>query len=133
MSSSILIVVVIVVFLGLLLFQRRNRARAELAQQAEREAMGPGTAVMTTSGLYGTIVSMDLEAHTAVLSIAPGTEVTWALAALKDVHEMEARINRVPGQRPGRVPLGTSGADRVGNPDSSPLPDPAPRPGDEGR
>jgi preprotein translocase subunit YajC len=38
---------------------------------------------MTTSGLYGTVVAVN-DDETAILAIAPGVEVRWAMAALRD-------------------------------------------------
>ncbi len=39
---------------------------------------------MTTSGLYGTVVGIN-DDDTVQLAIAPGVEVKWVLAALRDV------------------------------------------------
>ena len=74
---------------------RRNRQRALLAQQSQREQIQFGTDVMTTSGLYGTVVGVNGD-ETVQLSIAPGVEVKWALAALRDV----ASLPPPAGQRP---------------------------------
>jgi hypothetical protein len=42
---------------------------------------------MTTSGLYGTVVSVNSDGS-VLLSIAPGVEVRWTLAALREVGEL---------------------------------------------
>ena len=76
--------VVVFVLLGALLLlsiRNRKRAMAEQVQRAERIAVG--TEVMTTSGLYGTVVSKN-DDGTVQLSIAQGVEVKWATAALRD-------------------------------------------------
>ncbi len=76
-------VLVLVLLGGLLLFSVRNRRRA-MAEQVERaERIAVGTEVMTTSGLYGTVVGKN-DDGTVQLSIAPGIEVKWATAALRD-------------------------------------------------
>lgn len=76
-------VLVLVLLGGLLLFSVRNRRRA-MAEQVERaERIAVGTEVMTTSGLYGTVVGKN-DDGTVQLSIAPGIEVKWAAAALRD-------------------------------------------------
>jgi preprotein translocase subunit YajC len=82
----------LVVIIGLLAFSARSRRRqATLA--AERAAqIGVGSEVMTTSGLYGTVVARN-DDETAVLSIAPGVEVKWALAALRDVASLPNRFH----------------------------------------
>ena len=57
---------------------RRNRARTVATQQQQqREQIGFGTEVMTTSGLYGTVVGIN-DDDTVQLAIAPGVEVKWA-------------------------------------------------------
>jgi preprotein translocase subunit YajC len=53
-----------------------------MTERAQRIRVG--TEVMTTSGLYGTVVSL-LDGEKVMLSIAPGVEVKWALAALRDI------------------------------------------------
>ena len=53
---------------------------------------------MTTSGLYGTVVARN-DDETVTLSIAPGVEVKWAFAALRDV---DAPARPVPPRRLGR-------------------------------
>jgi len=81
------------VFIGLMLYSRRNRQRAAMADAARREQIGPGTDVMTTSGLYGTVVALNPD-DSVLLSIAPGVEVRWALAALRDMTELPAQYRQ---------------------------------------
>lgn len=86
--------VVIFVLLGALLLlsiRNRKRAMAEQVQRAERIAVG--TEVMTTSGLYGTVVSKN-DDGTVQLSIAPGVEVKWATAALRDAPSLAEGYRR---------------------------------------
>lgn len=86
--------VVVLVLLGLMLaFSMRNRRRqvAEEAVRAERIAVG--TEVMTTSGLYGTVVAKH-DDGTVLLSIAPGVEVKWAVAALRDAPSLSDTYRR---------------------------------------
>jgi preprotein translocase subunit YajC len=87
--------IIAVVLVGATVFTRRNRQRALVAQQNRREEIGFGTDVMTTSGLYGTVVGINGD-DTVQLSIAPGVEVKWALAALRDV----ASLPPPAGQQP---------------------------------
>ena len=75
---------VVIVLLGLLTaVAARNRRRAFDAEAARAESIRVGTEVMTTSGLYGTVVARN-DDDTVQLTIAPGVEVRWALAALRD-------------------------------------------------
>jgi preprotein translocase subunit YajC len=78
------------VFVGIVMFSRRNRQRAAEADAARREGIRPGTEVMTTSGLYGTVAAVNPDG-TVLLSIAPGVEVKWTIAALRTVAELPDR------------------------------------------
>ncbi|HEY3631763.1 MAG TPA: preprotein translocase subunit YajC [Jatrophihabitantaceae bacterium] len=87
MKSALPLIVIAVLLLGMLLFARRNRERQAAQQVQLRERITFGTEVMTTSGLYGTVVGLNPD-ETVQLSIAPGIEVKWALAALRDVESL---------------------------------------------
>jgi preprotein translocase subunit YajC len=93
------------VLVAMMVFSRRNRQRAAAADALRRERITTGTEVMTTSGLYGTVVSVN-EDGTVLLSIAPGVEVRWTIAALREVTELPEQY-REPiagaGEQPGDV------------------------------
>ena len=72
---------------AMMVFSRRNKQRIAAADALRRERITTGTDVMTTSGLYGTVVSVNSDG-TVLLSIAPGVEVRWTLAALREVDEL---------------------------------------------
>lgn len=84
MKSLLPFLIFVVVIVGLLLFSARARRRQARSVQERAERVGVGSEVMTTSGLYGTVVARN-DDDTVILSIAPGVEVKWALAALRDV------------------------------------------------
>jgi preprotein translocase subunit YajC len=76
--------VVIVVLLGaMVLFSVRNRRRQVAEEMVRVSRIDVGTDVMTTSGLYGTVVAKH-DDGTVLLNVAPGVEVKWASAALRD-------------------------------------------------
>jgi preprotein translocase subunit YajC len=77
----LLFIAIAVVFLLVLPMRQRNRA-LQRARQLQ-ESLGPGTEVMTTSGLYGTVVSIGDD--TVDLEISPGVSVRWAKAAIAEV------------------------------------------------
>lgn len=89
-SNAITLIVLVVVFAGMLAFTARARRRQAMLVAERAAQIGVGTQVMTTSGLYGTVVARN-DDDTAVLAIAPGVEVTWALAALRDVASLPQR------------------------------------------
>jgi preprotein translocase subunit YajC len=84
-------VIFMVVVVGLLLFSARARRRQAAAQAEQAAAIEVGSDVMTTSGLYGTVVALN-DDETVQMSIAPGVEVKWALAALRDVDSLPAQF-----------------------------------------
>ena len=92
----ILIALALVVFVVL---PQRQRKTVAAKQQALRESMVPGTRVMTTSGLYASVVSVT--DTTVDLEIAPGVVTTWLLAAVREV---------VPAQTAADEPTETGGA-----------------------
>jgi preprotein translocase subunit YajC len=86
------VVVAIVIVLAITM-QRRGRQRVASQQISERERIAFGSEVMTTSGLYGTIVGFN-DDDTASLAIAPGVEVKWALAALREVSTLPEQYRK---------------------------------------
>jgi preprotein translocase subunit YajC len=101
------LIIIAVILLSLMMMARRNRQRAADRQNDEREQIRFGTEVMTTSGLYGTVVGFN-DDDTVQLAIAPGIEVKWAVAALRDV----ASLPKPPGRTP-------AGEDEPGDPAES--------------
>lgn len=80
-------VVVLVLLFGLLAISMRNRRRAAAQEMVRASQIGFGTEVMTTSGLYGTVTARN-DDGTVQLVIAPGVEVKWAVAALRDASSL---------------------------------------------
>ena len=86
--------VALVCVVGLLMiFARRARARSADSDARLRRDISVGTHVMTTSGLYGTVVALNSD-DTVILSVAPGVEVRWAFAALRDAAALPPRYRR---------------------------------------
>lgn len=95
-------VILIVLFVGLLAFSARNRRRQAADEIGRAERIRIGTEVMTTSGLYGTVTAKNEDEGTVRLSIAPGVEVTWAAAALRDAESLSGSYRRGLSSPPGR-------------------------------
>ncbi len=85
------ILILAALLVGVMVWTRRNRAKNELAAATRRDNLRPGSEVMTTSGLYGTVVSVDQAEDSVRLAIAPGVEVKWTIAALRSVTELPPR------------------------------------------
>jgi preprotein translocase subunit YajC len=86
-------VVLIVLVLALFWITQRKRQQAAAAESRRRATIGFGSLVMTTSGLYGTVTRLH-DDDTVQLAIAPGVEVKWALAALRDVESLPDRYKQ---------------------------------------
>jgi preprotein translocase subunit YajC len=106
--------VILFVLLGaLVLVTLRNRRRQMAEEMVRVSRIDVGTEVMTTSGLYGTVVARN-DDGTVLLSIAPGVEVKWAIAALRDAESLSDRYRQGIEGEPG--PMAIDGTDE-GHPD----------------
>ena len=86
----LVIFALLAVFVGISLRNRRRQMAEEMVRVSRIDV---GTEVMTTSGLYGTVVGRS-DDGTVTLSIAPGVEVKWALAALRDADSLSDRYRQ---------------------------------------
>jgi preprotein translocase subunit YajC len=68
---------------AMMFFMSRRQRRAVAQQQELQNSLSVGDRVMTTSGLYGTIIDTSDET-TIDLEIAPGVETTWLRAAVRE-------------------------------------------------
>jgi preprotein translocase subunit YajC len=80
--SSLLLPLIIVLFAVPLFMGSRKQKRAAAAQQQLQSSLSYGDRVMTTSGLYGTVVSSSDESID--LEIAPGVVTSWLRAAVRE-------------------------------------------------
>jgi preprotein translocase subunit YajC len=93
-------IIIVVLLAGMLLLSVRNRRRQAAEEMVRASRIGVGTQVMTTSGLYGTVVHKN-DDGTVQLSIAPGIEVRWAGAALRDAASLTDTYRRGLDQAKG--------------------------------
>ncbi len=93
MSALAPLILLPIMYVVLILPQRRRMK----AQQALVAAIGPGSAVMTTSGIHGTVV--DLEGDTAHLEIADGVVIRIAKQAI--ARRTDTPTDSVGGLGPG--------------------------------
>jgi preprotein translocase subunit YajC len=85
------LVAIVVLLGGAILFTSRQRQRAAAQAAGLRERLRVGSNVMTTSGLYGVIRSIDDQTDSVELEVAPGVAVRWAFAALRDAESLPDR------------------------------------------
>lgn len=91
LSTLLPILLIGVVFYLLIMRPARTRQR----KQAEMmSALAPGTRVMTTAGVYGTLVSID--GDDAELEIAPGVVIRVVKAAIGKVIEPQPLPDDAP-------------------------------------
>jgi preprotein translocase subunit YajC len=94
-------VIIVVLLAGMLLLSLRNRRRQAAEEMVRTSRIAVGTQVMTTSGLYGTVVARN-DDGTVLLSVAPGIEVKWAAAALRDATSLADTYRRGLDDAPER-------------------------------
>ncbi|GII88072.1 hypothetical protein Ssi03_60620 [Sphaerisporangium siamense] len=77
LGSFVPLILLVVVFYFLLIRPQRKRQQEQLQMQNN---LAPGTKVMTTTGLFGTVTAIDDD--DVVIEIAPGIETRWIKAAI---------------------------------------------------
>jgi preprotein translocase subunit YajC len=77
LGSILPLILLVVVFYFLLI--RPQRKRQQEAQKMQN-ALAPGARVMTTTGLFATVVAVENE--DVILELAPGIETRWVKAAI---------------------------------------------------
>ncbi|GAB3549452.1 preprotein translocase subunit YajC [Actinopolyspora lacussalsi] len=82
MSTEYLIPILFVAFAALLFFQMRKQRKAMNEQQKLQNSLTVGDRVMTTSGLFGTVV--ETEDDSIELEIADGVVTTWLRQAIRE-------------------------------------------------
>ena len=60
----------------------RSQKKKMAAQQAQQRDAGIGDEIMTTAGIFGTIVGVDDDEGTVMLEIAPGTQIKMIRAGI---------------------------------------------------
>ncbi len=100
MKSVLPLVVFVLIVVALFAFSARARRRQATVAAERASQIQVGSTVMTTSGLYGTVVARN-DDETVQLSIAPGVEVKWALPALRELSSLPTEY-RQERPEPGR-------------------------------
>lgn len=89
-----------IMMLVLIVLPARRAKKAQQQIKERQDAMVPGTKVMTNFGLYGSVVSIDKEANTAHLEIAPGTVAKVHLMTVTSIEEDTAAAPVAEAERP---------------------------------
>jgi preprotein translocase subunit YajC len=79
------LVILVLAFVLLIVLPARQRKKIQEQQRTLQESLTPGTPVMTTAGLHGTVAA--LGEGTVDLEIAPGVVVTFARQAVLEIRQ----------------------------------------------
>ncbi|MEV7804315.1 preprotein translocase subunit YajC [Microbispora sp. NPDC088329] len=77
LGTFVPLILLVVVFYFLLIRPQRKRQQEMVRMQ---NSLAPGSRIMTTTGLFATVVR--LEDEDVILELAPGVETRWAKAAI---------------------------------------------------
>jgi preprotein translocase subunit YajC len=80
--SNFILPLLLVLFAGFMFMTARRQRRQAQETQQMQSSLVPGDRVMTTSGLYATIVETDDD--TIELEVAPGVRTTWVRQAVRE-------------------------------------------------
>ncbi|GGC82505.1 hypothetical protein GCM10011512_06540 [Tersicoccus solisilvae] len=83
MDPLFLIMLVVLIFLIFTMFRRNKKAQTEA--QERKSSMAPGQQVMTSYGLFGTVVSVDAPENKVVLELSPGNTATVHLQSVTKI------------------------------------------------
>ena len=81
--NALPMVIMIALAAVMMYFMSRRQKRAVQTQQDLQNSLSVGDRVMTTSGLYGTVVSTSDDA-TIDIEIAPGVTTNWLRGAIRE-------------------------------------------------
>ncbi|GAA1089383.1 preprotein translocase subunit YajC [Tsukamurella spumae] len=81
--GQLLLPLLLVLMLVFMFFQFRKQKKQMSETAAMQESLTTGTKVMTSTGLYGTVVGLGED--TIDLEIAPGVTTTWVRRAIAKV------------------------------------------------
>ncbi|KZX21275.1 preprotein translocase subunit YajC [Rathayibacter tanaceti] len=86
------IILLVLLLAVMIIFMFRNNKKRQRDAESMKNNLVPGVELMTGSGLFGTVVSIDEEANKIVIESTPGTLLTihrQAIARLIDPSENE--------------------------------------------
>jgi len=90
-GGSSMFMLLMLAVLALLFFMMIRRSRKAMKnQQQQRASLEPGMDVMTTFGLYGTVVDVNHDDNKATIELSPGQYATIHLQAIGQVVEEPA-------------------------------------------
>jgi len=107
-GTSLLPIILIVVLFMIVYLTMTRRKRANQAQQAQTNVV-PGARVRTTSGMYGTVTSVE-DNDDVMVEVAPGVNIRMMRRAVVPVPQ-DAASGTGPGPEPSPEPPAESTSD----------------------
>jgi preprotein translocase subunit YajC len=74
----------------MVVFMFRNNRKQKEAREKLQASIVKGADVMTTSGVYGKITSIDADANEVIVETTPGTKIRFHLQAVSTVVDKDA-------------------------------------------
>jgi preprotein translocase subunit YajC len=90
---ELILPLLLVLFAGFMFMTARRQRRQVQETQQMQSSLVPGDRVMTTSGLYGTIVETDDD--TLEIEVAPGVHTTWVRQAVREKVKPETETDEL--------------------------------------
>ena len=85
--------------IGLLFFMMRNQRKRMAEQQTVQQGVEVGDEVLTSSGMFGTVVDIDPDDDTIWVEIAPGTRVHMVRGGIaRRIVDEDAYVDEDEGQ-----------------------------------
>lgn len=110
-----LIMLAVLALLIFFMFRNGQKRKTELAKLQEQVV--PGAEVMTSGGIFGTILSIDDENNKVLLETTPGTVLTVHRQIINRVVEDTVAEETAPEAEAPRVQLNEDNAEFVGEPE----------------
>ena len=114
MGNSTLLIVMIVVIAFFFFWSWRGNRKRQRAEAEKTSQLVKGVEIMTNSGIFGTVDSVDLENNKVVLETSPGNFLTvhrQAIARIDTPAEQAVDATTVPGTEPGASAIGSANAE----------------------
>jgi preprotein translocase subunit YajC len=98
-GGGALSVLIFLVPIGLLFFMMRNQRKRMAEQQTLQQGVEVGDDVLTSSGMFGTVVDIDPDDDTIWVEIAPGTRVHMVRGGIsRRIVDEDAYVDEDEGQ-----------------------------------
>ena len=105
MGDNVLTIGLLVLLAVMIFFMFRNSRKRRRDAEEMQNKLVPGADVMTTHGIYGTLISVDDEKNEAVIETMPGTKLRVHRQTIARVIDPELAQEDVIGEEPAEVPV----------------------------